>query len=175
MKKVAFKWRPECVTLSNHVSGVYKWIYKQLDATFLPLVGNKMKIWWQTIENGDESPKPFEFLFPFALFWRVEERFVEFVSLGTAGPHHFLSRLKTRAWNVSDSFYWRLNPVQRRKLLWGNQSWWSSVQGYLAFWSLPLFVVLQVRTIRQNKIRMIPFKIRLKSSDVEFQGFGNQG
>lgn len=26
-------------------SGVYKWIDKQLDATFLPLVGNKMKIW----------------------------------------------------------------------------------------------------------------------------------
>lgn len=26
-------------------SGVYKGIYKQLDATFLPLVGNKMKIW----------------------------------------------------------------------------------------------------------------------------------
>lgn len=83
-------------------SGVSRWIYKQRDATFLPLVGNKMKIWWQTIENGDESPKPFEFLFPFVLFWRVEERFVACVSPGTAGPHHFLSRLKTRAWNVSE-------------------------------------------------------------------------
>lgn len=166
MKNVAFKWRPGCVILSNHVLVLINEYTNSWMRLFCIWLETKWKFDEKTIENGDESPKPFEFLFPFALFWCVEERFVAFVSLGTAGLHHFLSRLKTRAWNVSDSFYWRVNPVQRRKLLWGNQSWWSSVQGYLEFWSLPLFVVQQVRTIRQSKIRIIPSKIRLKSSDV---------
>lgn len=94
----AFKRRPECLIPSNSVL-VFNEI-EHLGKTFTPLVGNKLKTNHQKWRRVTKTICIY--FFPFALCLYVEERFIAFVAVGAAGPHHFLSRLKTRASNVSN-------------------------------------------------------------------------
>lgn len=70
-----------------------------MSKNFLSPIWIQSEIFRENIKNGDEPPKTTEFLCLLVQSC-VEERFRVFVSLGSAALHHFLSRLKTRAWTL---------------------------------------------------------------------------
>lgn len=122
------------------------------------------------------TKKTTEFLFLLVQSRRAEERFVVFVSLGSAAFHHFLSRLKTRASTLSKPVFtedW--NQYREGSLSGGNQSWMelrARIPGLLVLASV--FPPAGKNRQRNRNQNFPDWNEESRQRRVGFQEYGNQ-
>lgn len=126
--------------------------------------GSEPNLDFQTKVQKWRQEKSPEFFFPFV------EASVS-VSLGAAAPHHFLSRLETRASKPSEEGSLAWNQFGEELFSGETSPGWSSEPGSLACWSSPARSLQQVRT----RVRTLPWKPKgSRQGQVQLWRFGNQ-